>query len=402
MEMLATVQAASLSLILSFFTWPTCSMAWEFAAPRGAKIDVAKKFAVEISPDSMVWRSGKIELGQAGQVSIELKADFSALGGGVLRVFDNQKNLVDEVQVSTLEGTNIWTEYFDAPNAYVEIVSSVAISNQNIEVAQVALRGSAGTSDQVVDGSPNFVSPDLGNEEQVMVSKEMKRSVARLIVGQNILPFALKLPSKVPDWCTGFLVSNNLLMTVSHCVKSLTDSCDQIAALFGYGLDATEKLDVRRCVKIVYINRYIDTAVIQLSESQLQPAIVSFGFRPPVKSEALRIIQHPHGSVRLVSADSGCKVTSTVSAARPSQADMDYSLLDGVAFSHSCDTSNGSSGSPVFALDGGSVIGIHQSGDNAVNTAIRIDSVLQCIEIDQQNNSVIVINGDKEVCANGI
>ncbi|MGO7334231.1 trypsin-like serine peptidase [Rhizobium leguminosarum] len=383
---------------LTSIGYSSLALGWGIHPPEGVVNEINTSFQVDDVPGANLWRSGpQVVLNSSDAISLEIGGEFGSFGDAELFVFDHLNNLVDVIKLSNVANNSLWTEYVDGGTISLEIKSSTALPQTSISILRYAVR-SAGTHDQVVDGIPDFQSPDTSDQISG-ITDTMKESTARLIVGQNSFPLEKNLPSKTPDWCTGFMVGPKLLMTASHCIKSKSASCPQIVALFGYGLNVSEKITAYRCSKISYYNAYIDTAIVELDGTPADIAIASLAFRPVVFGEALKVVQHPYGAVRLVSADGACKVMNINAAARPSHGGLDHALLDGVAFTHGCDTVNGSSGSPIFAIDG-LVVGIHQGGDRAENTGLKIEVVLSCIKI--QSNNVIILRPDSQICKNEI
>nr|WP_255440693.1 serine protease [Paracoccus sp. MC1854] len=204
---------------------------------------------------------------------------------------------------------------------------------------------------------------------------------------------------KRSDWCTGFLVSQDLMMTASHCFRAAPSLCSQTVALFGYDNNLEEPVVARACESVVYLNPYLDVAVVRLENVEGEMPIVSIASEIPSAEDQLLLAQHPYGSVRLISRDAGCKVTQSVAPLEPSRKDLDYSRLEGLGFAHGCDTLEGSSGSPVFNSEG-EVVGVHQGGKGSKNKAVRGDLVRDCIAINQGSNTVEVVQPSQAACSN--
>lgn len=390
-----TLYAAFL-LINCIFHSP--SQAWDGTPPQGEARELNLEFSLDGQPNANVWQSGRIGVDDDTAIALEIVTDFTNLAGAYIFIFDRLGTLVERVSIDKIDSASVWTGYVEGGQILLEVVGKNPLPAQVIKIPQLRVPR-AGRSDQVVDGIADFRSPEA--ESLSGVTDVMRKSVARLIVGQNEYPLNRKTPTKTPDWCSGFLVAPKLLMTASHCLKLVSESCKQAIALFGYSLDQAEPVSAHRCVRVIYHNRYIDTAILELDSAPTDASIASLAFRAVTTNEVLRVIQHPHGSVRLASADGACTVGVASIRSWPSHEDLDYSLLEGIGFSHRCDTVNGSSGSPIFALDG-SVVGIHQGGDDVVNTGLKMSAILSCLSIDKNNNSVILKQQDRAICRNSL
>lgn len=346
--------------------------------------------------DTGVWKSGSISVSGAENISLHLTADFSRLGGYTGYVFDERGALVDTIPFGRVVGTSIWTEFAAGSSASIEIVGPAA-TNQTILVDEAVTEFPLGAADVLPDGVANFENAD--DVSMDLLSDDDRAATARLIIGQNSFPIAHRVPSRTPDWCTGVMISPNLLMTVSHCFRSRPELCKQTVALFGYDLGFPAPVSARSCVDLVYLNPFIDVVIVKLSPIEHPVQVATLAKRPPALNEQLLILQHPHGSVGLVSKDSSCVVTAPRAALRPSQSELDTSLLDALGFTHQCDTLEGSSGSPVFDTTG-DVIGLHQGGEGQQNSAVRIDVVESCISIDVVEETVAVLKPGEVVCMN--
>ncbi len=348
----------------------------------------------EIGQDG-VWRKLNIEMKGAGQISVKLEGEFSSLSPeAVLRVFDENGVLNEKIRLSEVSQSQLWTDFSQGESVSLEIdAAQSAVGKINITLlASPPL----GNSDFVTDGKPAFLRPDEAN-----ISDLPRKATARLIVGQQAsFPLGSKLPSKVPDWCSGVLVSKNLFMTASHCVMRSTITCDQTVAMFGYEYSFPDgDVTTRRCTKIVYLNPYIDVAVLSLAPMPNDVSFASLREASPKANDPLFVVQYPYGSVELVSNDAACQVQNPRISIEPSRPEIQRDKLKNLGFSHGCDTLNGSSGAPVYDQSN-EVVGIHQGGAAGSNLAIRMDVILSCISIDPANDTVTVLQPGELTCKN--
>ncbi|MBY5326526.1 trypsin-like serine peptidase [Rhizobium leguminosarum] len=350
--------------------------------------------AAEIGADG-VWHKLNLELKDAREISVKFEGDFKAVSGeAILRVFDESGVLNERIKLNEVAKKQFWTEFSPGERVSLEIDAAQSAAGK-ITVSLLAT-SPQGTSDFVTDGKPQFLRPSDAN-----IPDLPRKATARLIVGQQAtFPLGTALPSKTPDWCSGFLVSKNLLMTASHCVRRSSITCDQTVAMFGYEFRFPDgDVAARRCTNIVYLNPYIDVAVLALAPTPNEASFVALRTDAPKADEPLSVVQYPYGSVQLVSNDQACHVQKPSVSIEPSRIEIQRAKLTGLGFSHGCDTLNGSSGAPVFDSSN-EVVGIHQGGVAGSNLAIRMDVVLSCISIDPAKDNLTVLQPGELICKN--
>jgi V8-like Glu-specific endopeptidase len=157
--------------------------------------------------------------------------------------------------------------------------------------------------------------------------------------------------------CSGFLVSEKVLVTAGHCIKTMAD-CETFKWVFDYKAeDDTQKIvrvpssSVYGCKKI--IDRSLDSAtqndyaVIELDRKVTDRRPLNFRRSGKVAVNApLVVIGHPSGLPTKIA--DGAKVRS----------------LSAKFFTANLDTYGGNSGSAVFNADTGEVEGILVRGEN--------------------------------------
>lgn len=158
--------------------------------------------------------------------------------------------------------------------------------------------------------------------------------------------------------CTGFLVKPNILVTAGHCMDTPED-CSNFVWVFGYALqnDSDRKYtkvtqsQIYRCRRLVGFQfRYLgglDYAIIELDRPVTDRTPLALGFDIPItKGMPLAIIGHPNGIPMKFS--DGAEIIQLT--------DNDE------AFASNLDVFQGNSGSPVFDLVTGKVLGITSHG----------------------------------------
>lgn len=159
--------------------------------------------------------------------------------------------------------------------------------------------------------------------------------------------------------CSGFLVSDNTLITNEHCVTGVEDCFSEVSVLFGFhNKDSSVGSEAFHC-KSMFVDKDLDLAVLTVDG---QPGLRWFPLKlspvAPTASEHTVVIHHPGGFEKKVST-LGCYVKTLEAPGRSGHTD----------FGHKCDTIPGSSGSPVLRRHDLTVIGLHHWG--ADSTSVR-------------------------------
>lgn len=176
-------------------------------------------------------------------------------------------------------------------------------------------------------------------------------------------------------YCTGFMISNNLMMTNNHCLND-ANGCSRTTAQFNYEKDGNgnnTQTDEYSCESVVETDYTLDYTIMRLSGTPGR----TYGWydladRDPDNGEQGFIIQHPGGDRKQASVAPDCAL-GAVTGGNGSNSD----------FKHQCDTLGGSSGAPVFDEDF-NVIGLHHFGGagwipRSANQAVRMSRILsQC------------------------
>lgn len=158
--------------------------------------------------------------------------------------------------------------------------------------------------------------------------------------------------------CTGFLISDDLLLTNFHCLATSVEAAN---TRVDFGFDkAGETFRTFRMDSLVAINTslsydYVLARVLK-SPGKIYGHIrlntterrTFEGLGPP-----LVVIEHPGGGPKMVSIV-GCEVFGEKITG------VDLNVFSD--FGHRCDTEGGSSGSPVFNFDTKELVGLHHAG----------------------------------------
>lgn len=200
------------------------------------------------------------------------------------------------------------------------------------------------------------------------------RSVAKLS-----FPIGKKLAT-----CTGFMITDNLLLTNHHCISTI-DTCFATVAIFGYQRDRSGRILPTKqydCIAVVATDITLDYSLLRMDGSPGE--ISQWGslkidhLAVLVASQPLYMVQHPSGEPKRVTMDN-CRVSTLEAEGSLSGFKSD--------FGHVCDTESGSSGSPMIDRSN-HVVGLHHLGFDAKNRrwsrenrAVSINSI--AVEIDR-------------------
>ncbi|SKD02200.1 Trypsin-like peptidase domain-containing protein [Chitinophaga ginsengisegetis] len=194
---------------------------------------------------------------------------------------------------------------------------------------------------------------------------EMSKAVCRILKGGSPIG-------------TGFLVTEDILLTNHHVIESADDAEDMIAE-FNYEVDATTKalkrsasfkLDARKFfmtssleVSKVTLNSGLDFTLIGVSLtgtfgellSQFPPIRLDGNLGKIIKGESCVIVQHPNGLPKKVVLK-----------------DIRFFSETGTRLVYESDTLPGSSGSPVFGMGTCEIIALHHSGLSRTDDQNRV------------------------------
>ncbi len=211
---------------------------------------------------------------------------------------------------------------------------------------------------------------------------ERSRAVARMVMAGGL--------------CTAWRVgSDNRMMTNNHCVKDQAETAAS-EVWFNYqkttcGGSVMAPVTKVNAVTLLKTDATLDYSLFTISDL---PAIASFGnygldVRTPIKDEQIFIPQHGAGNPKELAVTSDqnnggvCRIDVAVQNGRGTNTDTGYK----------CDTTGGSSGSPVLATSSKKVIALHHLGGcpSSTNSGALISLIWPQIATYFNN---VVPNGD--------
>ena len=276
--------------------------------------------------------------------------------------------------------SDTWSNDIDGSGATVELSTDSSLSNLEITIDAYAFPVQP-TYPQAIWGTDDR-RPISGVSDTI---QQWGRPVARLRI-MMIQGEAL---------CTGFLLSDDLLLTNQHCIKNQSEALSTTAD-FGYD-DTGDSPDSYKTNPLSDHNLELtnasgsglDYALVRLLGNpghKYGHAVLSLPgqqFALPV-STSLVVIEHAGGRPKQVSIKD-CEVSDSEVVGIEQNQKTD--------FGHHCDTLGGASGSPVFDFGTGKVVGLHHMGFKANTTVIENQGIyITLILKDIQGQSQSIYN----------
>ena len=232
-----------------------------------------------------------------------------------------------------LATSGIWSNDIPGNGAIVELLADDAGSELEIAIDRYAFRNATKE-----DPIPNPSVVAIGSTAPQI--QRWAAAVARLHAIQESGQYT----------CTAFLAAPTLLLTSRYCVE--TDESAR-SAIADFGFDGTDARPVVvRVMKLEAANELLDYALLRLNMAPkgFEP-VRRFAGSPPKVGTQLVMFHHPGGGPKEASVD--CRV-GAIALAGMSAVKTD--------FGHTCVTTGGSGGAPVFDRSSGEVLGIHHFG----------------------------------------
>ncbi|WP_439366018.1 trypsin-like serine peptidase [Bradyrhizobium sp. DASA03005] len=265
--------------------------------------------------------------------------------GAIVVIRDASNNEVARYAGAELvKERRIWTPLIKGTSAQVEVAGQPQ-AGAEFRV----LIGAVASNVPPLKPTLNIVRDfDLENIEYIRVNQPEMFVASRPVAKISFVS------SEGPAACTGFMVTDDWMLTNHHCINT-DEICKSADVIFGFNKsDSPLGDEMQKCLRLVDNDEDLDAALIEVAGSPGKRwGFLSFSDSIPTLNEAAVVVQHPAGFPKFVSRID-C-VVSTMPA-------------DGVKigkesdFGHSCDTMDGSSGSPVLRRADLKVMGLHHWG----------------------------------------
>ena len=156
---------------------------------------------------------------------------------------------------------------------------------------------------------------------------------------------------KMGSRCTGFLISNNVLMTNHHCIPS-SSHANGVTVTFKHEKGVSQSAQKRfNCSTFIGNNRELDFALLKCSGNPgATYGFVELDSDEQNVGESIYVVQQNCDYYM----DRGCDPTKKYSSGKITSFEKEYA--------HNADTLGGSSGSPVFSWGNHKVVAIHHAG----------------------------------------
>jgi hypothetical protein len=231
----------------------------------------------------------------------------------------------------------------------------------------------AGSSDPYAITLDAYTFATIPSAAQATVGADEKQDIGEASPAIRALapPIARLVIMSRGAYCTGFLVSPELVLTNEHCVANDSDALSTTVE-FNYEKPRVVPERRYRVRRFEVADPGLDYAVVRISpEAGATYGRLRLDPDPDLQNgRHLVLIQHPAGQ-RKMFVDKNCVLSGT-SIPGSAQTNTD--------FGHTCDTLQGSSGAPVIGNPGSNVVGLHHwqfdEHDAPVNQAVHIDLIL--------------------------
>jgi V8-like Glu-specific endopeptidase len=304
--------------------------------------------------DPIRWTRPIVAPAGVKEISIHLKvASAGVTQAWEIRFRDLNGKEIDVVAADSPRGRegDFWSDDIPGNGALVEVWATevptgltVVIDSYSIPTVPSVPQAIYGEDQRV---SINATPPDV---------QKLGTPVARLRIKD----------SRGEARCTGFLISDDLILTNFHCVSRNSQAVGTNA---DFGFDSPNaKWKTFRGAKLELVNtdEGLDYAIIRLlgkpgSEFGHVP-LRDKAFAALDKGYKLLLIEHAAGQAKQASI-TDCAVGAKLIAG------VNLQLLSD--FGHHCDTLGGSSGSPVFDLESRELLGLHHLGFDEQNSTAQ-------------------------------
>jgi V8-like Glu-specific endopeptidase len=256
----------------------------------------------------------------------------------------------------------------------------------------------------LLDCPPGSSGPDVQSDQHIWLPKKSENpqysikdkngtadwkplglsglSATQMRQGDSVGMLLATTADETTNWtCSGVLVADDLFLTNWHCIERLSDhnAGTMQGLIIDMGWDGDSTSQDYQVLALEHGEPSLDFAFLKVAPRGKDGAARPVALRraAPVE-EDVSVVHHPEGQEKMISA-SGCRVVK-----------LNYPTDDAPSLSHTCDTTGGSSGAPVFDR-AGHVMALHFCGFNEANDvnrfnrAVRIDRIVAWLNAKKDN-----------------
>ena len=256
------------------------------------------------------------------------------------KITDRSGRIVESIDGGSRfrDGDTAWTKVIEGPTVSVTFRSAGPAEGFKVCLTSVNIAKSSPTITSIIN--------EKDDREDLVGRYTTSSPYYRYGLPIALLRFQEIVNSDGDDTsCTAFAVSSTLILTNNHCISS-NKQIPTTTVTFKWDTGEVSPVEIAANA-LEYTNSALDYSVIRLSRPTADIVKVDLGEVAP--SQRLILIQHPSAERKRISVKK-CKVQTQKAPGR----DTD--------FFHLCDSSGGSSGSPVMDEHTGRVFGIHHLG----------------------------------------
>jgi V8-like Glu-specific endopeptidase len=309
-------------------------------------VDTGQLAQEQHDAEVVIWETDVAREG-ADFMRFEIELQSRPVAGGTYRIQIRDANyrLLLELSQQELEVAGpFWTDVVVTDDVTIELRAKTTPTDLTFVVHNVGYR-----KDGAEPVPYTVILPDAMVDTRTIYTSDRPlydrtRAVAKLTFAKEQRLYT----------CTGFMVSQNLLVTNNHCI-STTEHCVSARAVFGYEIGANglvKPAGQHKCEEVVETNDELDYSILRLSGMPGQTfGMLRFRASPPRDEETVVLVQHPAGRPKKIAIDD-CRIVDI---------DVTGSTNDTTDFAHRCDTLKGSSGSPILDAEH-FVVGLHHMG----------------------------------------
>ena len=326
--------------------------------------------AANQNPTSARWKYSYKSPTHVNWIRPHVTVSTNDVSNWQLVIRDSSGNVVDGVVAGDLDGSGVWAEKVLGDSFVVELLSGQRVEAQfcvdkiNVDSpqARVEVKALTGDKDRRIDLRTTNPFYSLRTPVAMVLFQDLDGSDTN---------------------CTAFALTAKVIVTNFHCL-STKSQLRNARALFAFEVDAPTFLERKLTGFAVPPNKGLDYSVLVLDApvpqefvSHVNPGFVTVG-------QALILMQHPEAR-RKMTVTEGCKVQDS---------DVTGTSIASSDFYHLCESSDGSSGSPVMNTSG-AVVGVHHmaqyhgEANHFYNLALKISMVLKDLAGTTQGKAIL-------------